>query len=229
MKKMGIYKITNPVGEIYIGQTVDYERRLKTYRKNRCITQPKLYDSFLKYDIELHIFEFIESCCEDMLNIRERHWQDLYDVVSSGLNLKLTKTTDRSGRYSESSIEKMKGSRECMSGSNNPFYGKTHTDESKKLISEMGKGRIVSNETRLKISNTMSGMKNTKTHNKNISNGLIGHIVTDETRKKKSESMKKYHQNNKHPMEGRLQSEETRKKISSSQKLRILKNKNNDE
>lgn len=222
-KRMGIYKITNPLNCVYIGQTVDYDRRLKSYKKYRCKSQIKLYNSFLKYGVDSHMFEFIEDCDESKLNERERYWQDKYDVLNEGLNLKLTNTEDRSGKYSEEIISKMKGIRESISGIKNPFYGKTHNKETRKLISEKGIGRVVSKYTREKISNSMKGVSNSESHNKNISNGLTGHSVSETTRNKQSESMKRYYEKNSHPMKGKTQSEETRKKISESQKLRLLK------
>lgn len=220
---MGIYKITNPLGKVYIGQTVDYDRRVKSYKKFRCKSQIKLYNSLLKYGVESHLFEFIEECDESKLNQRERYWQDVYDVLNEGLNLKLTNTKDRSGKFSEEIVSKMRGNRESISGMKNPFYGKNHSDETRKLISEKSKGHLVSDLTRKKISNTTIGVSNSKIHNENISNGLKGHSVSENTRNKQSESMKRYYENNSHPMQGKTQSEETRKKISESQRLRLQK------
>lgn len=104
----GIYKITNPLGRIYIGQSVDIERRFCSYNHLRhCSQQHKLYRSFLKYSVLSHIFEILEECDEEQLNERERYWQDYFNVLSdTGLNLKLTKTTDRSGRMSKESVIK---------------------------------------------------------------------------------------------------------------------------
>lgn len=45
-------------------------------------------------------------------------------------------------------------------GENNPMYGKHHTEETKRIISEANKGKIVSQETRDKLSNAVSGEKN---------------------------------------------------------------------
>ena len=45
-------------------------------------------------------------------------------------------------------------------GENNPMYGKHHTDESKYKISEANKGKIVSDDTRNKLSVALSGERN---------------------------------------------------------------------
>jgi hypothetical protein len=65
--------------------------------------------------------------------------------------------------HSEKTKRKMSISR---MGSNNPFYGKTHTEYSKKLIGEKSKqkipprkGKSLSVEIKLKISNTLKGRK----------------------------------------------------------------------
>ena len=103
---VGIYKITNPKGKIYIGQTVDTIRREDVYKRLNCKGQVKLYNSLLKYGFSEHIFEVIEECNVERLNERERYWQDFYNVLEEGLNLKLTETSDRSGKMSKESIER---------------------------------------------------------------------------------------------------------------------------
>jgi hypothetical protein len=103
---IGIYKITNPKGRVYIGQAVNIYKRKQSYEKLKCKGQPRLYASLVKYGFSEHIFEVAEQCSIEELNKRERYWQDYYNVVSeSGLNCKLTKTDDRSGKISKISIQ----------------------------------------------------------------------------------------------------------------------------
>jgi len=105
---IGIYKITNPKGKIYIGQSINIEKRKKQYsRLNNCKEQIKLYHSLKKYGYSNHTFEIVEECEVEELNIRERYWQDFYNVLEEGLNLRLTETFDRSGKLSEEIREKM--------------------------------------------------------------------------------------------------------------------------
>ena len=83
MKTSGIYKITSPSNRIYIGQSSNVKERFKAYKqlqKRKFLT--KLYRSFLKYGIENHKFEIIEECLPELLNERERFWQDYYNVNS---------------------------------------------------------------------------------------------------------------------------------------------------
>jgi len=95
---IGIYKITSPTGRIYIGQSVNIEKRKRKYVILSCKGQPRLYRSLVKYGFSKHIFEVVEECTLGELNNRERHWQDFYDVTGSiGLNIRLTQTNDKSG------------------------------------------------------------------------------------------------------------------------------------
>jgi len=104
---IGIYKITNPNGKIYIGQSINIESRKHSYSKLRdCKNQTKLYNSLVKYGFSAHIFECIEQCTIEQLNERERYWQDYYNVLKEGLNCKLTGSRDRSGKLSEEAIRK---------------------------------------------------------------------------------------------------------------------------
>ena len=47
VRKVGIYKIINPVGKVYIGQSLDIDKRIDYYKKMRCKDQPLLYNSLL--------------------------------------------------------------------------------------------------------------------------------------------------------------------------------------
>lgn len=94
---IGIYKITNPNDRVYIGQSNNIERRFKEYNNlNNCKGQIVLYRSFLKYGIINHKFEILESCDINELNIKERYWQEYYNVLGkNGLNCFLTKTNEK--------------------------------------------------------------------------------------------------------------------------------------
>ena len=73
---IGIYKITSPNNKVYIGQSVDIERRFNEYKNKTTHTQPKLLNSLQKYGISNHIFSIIEICVIFDLNTRERYWQE---------------------------------------------------------------------------------------------------------------------------------------------------------
>lgn len=128
-----IYKITSPSGRVYIGQTVNIKKRMIFYKNMNCVRQTKLYSSFLKYGVENHVIEVIEECAETSLNNRERYWQEKYDSLSreNGMNLRLQKSDDKSGRMSRETLEKMSKSQ----------VGKKRSDGFKKACSDRLKGR----------------------------------------------------------------------------------------
>lgn len=93
---IGIYKITSPSGRIYVGQSRDIKKRFNKYKGIHCKEQPILYNSLRKYGVENHVFEVIEECEFEYLNIRERYWQDYYNVLGKkGLNSMLTETDEK--------------------------------------------------------------------------------------------------------------------------------------
>ena len=79
----------------------------------------------------------------------------------------------------------------ALNGSDNAFYGKTHTDEvkqsmrQKRLGVSVNKGAYRSPENRAKISASLKGRKNSV-----VSKALFGRKLSEETRKKISESGK---------------------------------------
>lgn len=185
---VGIYKIINPNGKIYIGQSINIEKRWKTYMFGFSKGQIKLHNSFVKYGVKNHLFEIVEICDEVRLNLRERYWQDYYECIgANGLNLKLTQTNDKSGKYSEELKIKLsksalgrKMSEDSKIKMRNFNLGKKLSEETKRKISEKNKGFKHSKETKDKLSKDRLGEKNT----------MYKKIVSKETRLKISNSNK---------------------------------------
>lgn len=195
IKIIGIYKITSPSGKVYIGQSIDIKKRIRHYRsKNECKKQRRLFYSFKKYGFNNHKFEVIEECSVEKLNERERYWQEYYDVIGdNGLNCVLTETNDKSGKTSEDTLAIL---RQKQSGKNNGMYGKKHSEETKEKMrqkalgrkasdqarlnmSKSHKNRIVSNETRIKLSIANSGSNHHQ----------YGRKVSEETKRKISQTL----------------------------------------
>ena len=104
---IGIYKITNPLNKIYIGQSINIERRFKEYQKHQQITTigSKLFNSIKKYGCNNHQFEIIEECNLEQLNEKEIYWGLKFDVLGkNGLNLRLG---DSNGLCSEETKQKI--------------------------------------------------------------------------------------------------------------------------
>lgn len=90
MSMVGIYKITNPKGKIYIGQSIHIEKRWIQYSKlisNKKCIGTKLYNSLSKYEYQNHIFEIIEECDRSKLNEREIYWIKYFNAIELGLNI----------------------------------------------------------------------------------------------------------------------------------------------
>jgi group I intron endonuclease len=181
---VGIYKIVSPSNKIYIGQSVDIERRFISYKKLKCKKQSKLYSSFISYGVESHIFEVIEECLDTQLNIRERYWQDFYNVLEDGLNLMLTKIGDKSGRASEET--KLKSSISHL--------GIKQSAEliRKRTAHQIGVPR--KDETKLKIKNALAGVKRPQ----HVIDKIKGRVHT-EAEKQKMRKPKGPHKNPRQP------------------------------
>jgi group I intron endonuclease len=176
---VGIYKITNPKGEVYIGQSIDIKKRFNAYKKLRCKNQPKIYNSFVKYGVENHIFEILEELDVQSLNKRERFWQKEFDVLNNGLNCKLTNENDFNGSFCKETKEKMSNSAKVkvftkehrlnMSinriGNKNGMFGKKQSEETKAKI-RIAKQNM-SDQSRLNYS--ISAKKRSKEFYENLS------------------------------------------------------------
>ena len=83
---IGIYKIINPKGKIYIGYSKNIERRFKEYLTLRCRSQKFLKESFQTYGVENHIYSIIEECDIENIKKREKYWIEYYNSYKNGLN-----------------------------------------------------------------------------------------------------------------------------------------------
>lgn len=198
---IGIYKITSPIGNVYIGQSTNIESRFKGHqRSTHC---GKLQISFRKYGTDCHTFEVIEECEVENLNERERYWQDFYDVLGpKGLNMMLTKTDDKSGYASE---------------------------EVRKKVSKAGLGKITSEETKLKMSLAAIGRVQSEEHRKKNREARLN--MSKETKLKMSESAKRRSSSKEHKEKmsllhkGKIISEDQKRMISESLRNRSTEQK----
>lgn len=161
---IGIYKITSPTKKVYIGQSINIERRFSTYKLcKKTNKQPRLYGSFFKYGIDKHHFEIICECAISELNSKERYYQELYSAMGkNSLNCVLQKTNELDYIISA---------------------------ETRKKISEKATGRKMTDETKLKLSIAHIGKKLSKEHVKKLVlklTGRKGHskLASKETKEK---------------------------------------------
>lgn len=165
-----VYKITSPSGKIYIGSTINYARRVRSYKNLICSGQKKLYNSFVKYGFDTHSIEVLQECeNKDELRKLEAVHGALNDCLGvNGLNLNLPKLSEEYECISESTRLKIresqkgktpwnKGKRwtsEALSiskkGQPSPMKGKKFSEErlkthGKSRLGKFNKGRLVLN------------------------------------------------------------------------------------
>lgn len=168
---IGIYKITSPSGKVYIGQSVNVERRLQEYGTNSINKQHKIKNSIIKYGLENHTLEVIEECLVEELNDKEAYWQDFYDCVRNGLNCRRTKSIDSSGYMCDDTKRKISESRKANPNVNEKRKGVPLTEEHKLKIGNGNRGKKHSLETLEKISKNRKGKMTGETHH-NYGKGL---------------------------------------------------------
>jgi group I intron endonuclease len=145
--KIGIYLWFNNLTEdFYIGSSINLGRRFSSYFNESYLYHPKnqnmiICKSLLKYSYEEFSLIIIENCNEDKLIEREQYWIDnlkpTYNVLNTAYSSIGYKHTEESKilmselaklrTHTEETKSKIK---DALSGSNNPFFGKKHTEES---------------------------------------------------------------------------------------------------
>ena len=187
INKMGyIYKIINKIdNKCYIGQTmISLEERWRQHKSDRSNCR-YLKRAFEKYSIENFEIKLICICFDEDLNKFETQYITYYNtLVPNGYNLRQggnnakqhqeTKQkigeTLREGYKSGRLVNKSKGKKgkthteetkkkisEALTGRKveNPIYGKIYSEEYKEKLRKIAKQRTINEETRQKISETL--------------------------------------------------------------------------
>lgn len=157
-KIIGIYKITSPSGKIYIGQSRHCLYRWKYhYSKLHCKRQRHLYNSLLKYGFDNHVFEILERCALEELDDLEIKYIKQYDSTNKTIGMNL-RVGGNSATFSDETKELM---RQNALGNTN-MLGKTHSKETRELISKNRTGIKHSKETRKRMSKAREGFKHSQ-------------------------------------------------------------------
>lgn len=195
-----IYKYESPNGKIYIGQTLNEERRRKEFfdlNKKYCglkfdNARKKYKPENFKYEILFEKeYDNIDEANNE-LNDKEIYYIQLYNSISNGYNIS-------EGGCSVRGIMKDEGCKKRMIESlkkyhathENAFKGHKHTEETKKILSEKALGR----------QSTFSGKE-----------------WDEEHRRKHSEGLKGKFQKEKNPFYGKKHSKETIEEIKRTKK-----------
>lgn len=145
-----IYKYTSPSGKVYIGQTLNEKRRRKEFLNlNNKYGGSKIDFARQKYKTENFIYEILFSSDFDTveeanikLNEMEIYYIELYDSVKNGYNISLGGDSIRGVMLNDECKQRMIDSlKNFYKTHQNPFKGRHHTEETKKILSEKAKGR----------------------------------------------------------------------------------------
>ena len=215
----GIYKIVNKVnGKYYVGSSKDIKNRWSSHKKELNGNYHHSYhlqrawnmygsDNFEFIVIEEIIPEKILEVEQGYLDIAKNEKEKVYNAVFKA----------GGGNFGEETNKKIS---QIMRGKPSRMKGKHHTEETKKLMSEVRTGTHPSEETKKlmskiktgtrhteetkKLMSSMRGGKNSPMYGrKGINNPLYGKHRSEETKQKISLKLK-----------GKLKSEEHKRKMS---------------
>lgn len=183
-KRAGVYLWHNSLNsKYYVGSSNSLWDRLRKYYSDEYLHRPEtqnlpIVSALKKYghdNFSLHILEYVEKDKKDLLLKKEQYYLDsllpeynILDKAGSSLGYQHTEET-------KLLLSEMKTG--MYDGVNNPFYGKTHTDEFKSEMREfqlsrenhpfsvsgenaINSGKIHSEETKLQMSLDRSGENN---------------------------------------------------------------------
>lgn len=176
---IGIYKILSPSGKIYIGQSIDIEKRWKLYKHTSSDkSQPLIQRSILKHGYKRHLFEVIHQLPKDVskhiLTEYERIYMDAYrEAGFSMLNISAPKGSPYGIKRSE---EQKRKHSDIMKGRPSPRKGSKATEETKLLIKEKRAFQIMPKGYKRTIPAWNKGKK--------MLPQSIKRIVSDETKEK---------------------------------------------
>jgi group I intron endonuclease len=203
--KSGIYQILNKVnGKSYVGSAVDIEKRWIVHRSNfnnNKREHPYLHNAWDKYGEEAFQFNVLEYVQNPQWLIEiEQYWIDFLETANP-----------------------LFGYNACPIAGNN--MGLKLREETKIKIGMAHKGKIVSEETRKKLSDANKGRNNwlgkklSEKHKQSLSAAAKGRKHTEETKKKLRERSKgnKNAKGNKSRL-GKPHTEEAKKKISETKR-----------
>lgn len=180
MPTIGVYLIRNPKKRVYVGKSINVERRLKQYAKADCKSQPKIFRSILKYGWENHEVSTI-ICKEENLDECEKYFISWHKTIKYGLNCLPGGVGGK--RFTEDQRRRLSESRKGLfCGEKNPMWGKKWSQASK----DSRKKWLDANkeEIREKSRKSSSGrVYNEESRNKK-SNSLKGHSVSQEVKGK---------------------------------------------
>jgi group I intron endonuclease len=174
---MIIYKaVFRRDGRMYVGQTKDFEKRFGTHKYKN-----SLFARYLrKYGVGAFVWNVLKSCSSQKeANFWERYYIQRFNTFNKSKGFNLTAGgvggDTFSGRPEEQKRKWRAGQSQAMKGTNNPFYGRHHSEETIEKIRKALKGRKClpfSEEHKRKLSKASKGNQ-----------GALGYKHSEEAKK----------------------------------------------
>lgn len=161
-----IYCLINKLNnKMYVGQTVNLKERFDKYKRLNCKNQTKLYNALVKHGLDNFVILILDTASDrDELNQLEILYISIHNSIKYGYNLKSGGSSG--GKHSDETKETIKkklaetrSTRVFRKGANHPCFGRKLSTEHRRKIGLAGTGRVVSNETRKKLSESKKGDK----------------------------------------------------------------------
>ena len=221
-KLSGVYKIQSAIKpeRCYIGSSFDIKHRWQGHLTdlNRNVhSNSKLQRHFNKYGQQDLIFTVILCCEENELITNEQFFIDAYNPYFNickiaysklGVTGQVAWNKGIKNCFSEEVIKKMSESRK----GNNYSYGRILSDETKKKISDGNRGKIVTDKMKENMSISHKGLKRTEEQKKRCS----------EAQRKRAPLMSIAMMGENNPFYGKKHTEETKNKISEKAKGKYI-------
>jgi group I intron endonuclease len=189
---VGIYSICcSHNGKRYIGSSVSVQNRKRTHFRelNKGIHSiSKMQNDWNKYGKESFIFQPLLICSNTDLTFYEQRAIDTFDSIKNGYNKYKATDPPLRGLNANTSLaiahvaSLLVGRKLSKEHCKNISLARTGLKYSEEVKSKMC-GRVVSSETKQRISDACKGRKLTEEHKLNISKALSGRVMPEEERK----------------------------------------------
>lgn len=150
----GIYQIVNTRnGKRYIGQAVNIHKRLQGHKQKRN-KGTRLYNAIAKYgweNFKIFLVERVDDISK--LDEREQFWMDTFQSYDGdkGYNICRIASNTRGRRFSEKTRARLREIASGRTGEHNGFYGKHHSEETKRRIGTVNATKIRTEATKAKL------------------------------------------------------------------------------
>jgi group I intron endonuclease len=162
----GIYGLLcKTTGKWYIGQSIDIHRRWNnSYKRLACKEQTKLYYALDKYGYDDFDKIILETCSDDSIVLceKENYWMKHHNAIENGYNIR---EAGARGKMSDESKRKMSLSQR---GKIMPKWS------SEARAKRMANKKPMTEEHKMKISNSKKGYIFTEEHKAKISAARLG-------------------------------------------------------